>query len=325
MYDHNFVFIGEINKPCCKYPLICSIGILCLVCIILFVVLAAKNYIFCENADDVGSVVYSRSESVSLLKTVTDLTCYKPTVNAQLNGEALLSIYGALCKYLHLKEFHIHRKSLMYENVTRSMVLLSEDFSDNYFLKGKIELNINATFNRSEVYVCLFTDYKVFTDFTNSDKDWKMYTKNALCTHTSEKQFTATYDVTSPSYVFIAIAATTALETLQFGYNGTGYNYDIPSLSNLTELCFLQSGKPDGSFCSFSISDTGDNLCLLGSNEVNADGSYYYSTVTLTLPYIKRHVGAGIAFTVACIIIVMTISVISMVAVLANRLRTQKQ
>ena len=160
--------------------MICIGIILWLVCVIVFVGLAAKNYKFCESADNVVSVAYSRSESVSLLKSITDLTCYKPTVNAQLNGKASLSIYGVLCKDLHLNEFHIHRKSLMYENVTQSMVVLSEDFSDNYFLKGKIELNVNATFNRSNVYVCLFTDYKVFTDFTNSDKDWKMYTKNAM-------------------------------------------------------------------------------------------------------------------------------------------------
>ena len=292
-------------------------------CVTVFIVLAVENYKFCESADNVDSVVYSRSESVSLLKTITDLTCYKPTVNAWLNGEASLSIYGALCKDLHLNEFHIHRKSLMYENVTQSMVVLSEDFSDNYFLKGKIELNVNATFSGSEIYVCLFTDYMVFTDFTNSDKDWKMYTKNAMCRRTSEKQFTTIFDITSPNYVFIAIAATTVLDTLQFGYNGTGYNYNIPSLANLTELCSLQSGKPSGLSCSFSVSDTGDDLCLLASNDVNADGSYYYSTVMLTLPYIKRHIGAGIAFTVAGIVV--TVSVVFVMAVLVISLRAQKQ
>ena len=128
--------------------------------------------------------------------------------------------------------------------------------------------------------------------------------------------------VASPNYAFIAIAATNVLNTLQFGYSGTGYNYNIPSLANLTELCSLQSGKPSGSFCSFSIiSDTGDDVCLLASNDVNADGSYYYSTVILTLPYINRHIEAGIAFTVVCIVIVVTASVIVVVAVVAIRVR----
>ena len=293
-------------------------------CITVFVGLAAKNFKFCANADDAFSVVYSRSESVSLLKIITDITCYKPTVNAQLNGEASLSIYEARCKDLHSSKFHIHRKSLMYQNVTQSMVVLSEDFSDNYFLKGSIELSINATFNTSEIYVCLFFDYKAFTDFTNSDRDWKMYTKNATCRHTSKKQFTTTFDIASPNYAFIAIAATNVLNTLQFGYSGTGYNYNIPSLANLTELCSLQSGKPSGSFCSFSIiSDTGDDVCLLASNDVNADGSYYYSTVILTLPYVNQHIGAGTAFTAACIVIVVTalVSVIIVMAIVAIRVR----
>ena len=291
----------------------------------IFVSLAAQNYKFCESAHDAFSEVYSRSESASLLKTITDLTCYKPMVNAQLNGEASVVIYEAFCKQLHTNKFHIHRKSLMYENVTQPMVILSEDFSDNYFLKGKIELSVNTTFDTSsetDIYICLFVDYKVFTDFTNSDKDWRKYTKNTNCRHTSEKQFTTTFDVTSPNYVFIAITTTNILNTLQFGYNGTGYNYYIPSFANMTKLCSLESGKPSSSLCSFSISDTGDDICLLASNEVNADGSYYYSMITLTFPYIKRHTGTGITLTVvAFICLVVAITLIIAIATLAIRLQ----
>ena len=295
---------------------------------IIFIAVSVSKYKFCGNVHaSSADHQYTRSGSVSLLKTITesDLVCYKPIINAQLRGEASVTIYETPCGDLHTAKFHIDRKSLTYENVIQPMVALSEDFSDNYFLKGSIDLVINATFNASsgaDIYICLFVDYKVFIDFTNSDKDWRMYTKNATCRRTSERQSKITFDVTNPNYVFIAIATTEVLDTLQFGYNGTRYNYDTPTFANLTQLCSLRSDKPSSSRCSSSISNTGDDLCILVSNEVNADSSYYYSTIALNFPSVTRRTGDGIALTVAAFVcfIVMVLSFV-LICILAIRLR----
>ena len=312
----NCSLLSNISKDVCIFPIdSCkkraghTIFVIILVSLsiigIILIAVAVNEYMFCGNARHEVSAVgtYTRSGSVSLLaKTHTyDLTCFEPTINAQLKGEASVTIYEVFCGDLRTKEFSIGRKSLPYDNVIRPIVVLSEDFGENYFLKGTVDIVVNATFNASlsgtAVYVCLFVDYEVFMDFTNSDKDWRKYMKNATCRHTSEEHFKTTFNVANPNYVFIALATTNALDTLQFGFNGTRYGYDIPTFTNMTALCTLRSDKPGSSMCTFSVSDT-DDLCLLASNSVNADSSYDYSTIILSFPHIKNHTVVGVSLTV---------------------------
>ena len=302
---------------------------LCVFIVLVFVSVRKFTEYECENVHgSSGDRKYTRSGSNILLTqtNIEDFTCVVPIANVQLSGEASVIIYETLCKNLYTKQATVDRKSLTYENVIQPMVVLSEDFDENYFLKGTIDVVVNATFNESlsetDIYVCLFVDYKVFTDFTNSDKDWRMYIKKGICRRTSEEQFKTTYNVTGPNYIFIALATTNALDTLQFGYNGTRYEYDIPTFTNMTKLCSLGSDKPDSSTCNFSISDTGesDDLCLLASNGINADSSFSYSTIILNFPYIKQRdvVGTVLSTLFACLCLVATIIVL---VVLLLRLR----
>ena len=257
------------------------------------------EYHYCENAH--GSSAdrkYTRSGSNTLLAKISSekFACGVPNINAQLIGEAFIEIYKMFCKDLerYVVKVPVGRKSLPYENVIRPMVVLSEDFDENYFLKGTIDIVVNTTFNTSlsemDIYVCLFVDYEVFMDFTNSDKDWRMYMKNATCRHTAKEQFKTSFSITHPNFVFIALATTNSLDTLQFGYNGTRYGYNIPPVNNMSELlCTLGSDKPGTSECSFTIDEmSGNDVCLLASNGVNGDSSYDYSTVVLNIPNVRE-------------------------------------
>jgi hypothetical protein len=303
---------------------------------IALVAVAVIEYNYCENAH--GSSVdhkYTRSGTNTLLTTISteNFACGVPIITAQLSGEAYIKIYAPFCKDLYVVKAPIGRKSLPYENISHPMVVLSEDFGENYFLKGTVDVVINATFNTllsgTVIYVCLFEDYEVFMDFTNSDKDWRRYVKNATCRHTSEERFEVNFNITNPNYVFIALATTNALDTLQFGYNGTRYGYDIPAFTNMSEICTLLSDKPKTSECSFSIGDiqSGDDLCLVASNGVKADSSYDYSIIILNIPDVKkRNVVGAVLSTLFSIVsfVATTIFFICFVLALKSRYRPRK-
>ena len=263
--------------------------------------------------------MYMQSGRLTLLKNITNFTCYEPEIDIQLNKEGSVTIYQASCKNLKTRTYPLSRKSLPYENVSEPTIVLSEDFVNNYFLKGEIEVRVNTTFDTAtEIYLCLFTDVEAFEDFTNYDKDWRQYIDKAIeCNHTSEEQFTSTFKVVSPDYVFIAMASTNVLKTLQFSFNGTRQNFD-QSQSEITEVCSLTSDKPSESNCQFTVDGASKDLCILASNAAHVDGSIDYFTISLTFPNVKRHTNIGIAFTVPAIVVLGFVGILVVIIIVAT-------
>lgn len=277
------------------------VALILLISSIIFTYETAKTlgkYNFCKNVK-ASSTGYTRSASVSLLENVTNFTCFGPEINAKLNNKGSVKLYQAECKNLTTQKFPIHRQSLPYENVSKPIVVLSEDFDENYFSKGAVEVRVNATFDLVSInfYVCLFSDVQAFSDFSNYDKDWKKYVEKAVqCQVTTDQYFTTTFAIESPGYVFIGIASTGVLSTLQFSYNGTGYNF-VLSPGNVSEVCSLKDDKPGDSSCYFTVDGTASrDLCILASSVVYADGSLDYSTITLSFPHVKQYKTIGITF-----------------------------
>ena len=264
---------------------------------------ALRKYNFCTNVK-ASSTGYTRSASVSLLENITDFTCFEPEINAKLNDGGSVKLYQAECKNLATQKFPVHRHSLLYENVSKPIVVLSEDFDENYFSKGTIEVHVNASFDLVSIntYVCLFSDVQTFSDFTNYDKDWKKYVEESVqCQVTTDQYFTTTFAIESPGYVFIGIASTGVLSTLQFSYNGTGYNF-VLSPGNVSEVCSLKDDKPGDSSCYFTVDGTIRDLCILASSVMYADGSLDYSTVTLSFPHVKHYKTTGVTFIALAIV-----------------------
>ena len=323
--DTPLVSPRRFTTQCCSFRNI-AIIILSIITVILLVVDAILIAKAVENCKPTcrpvqdSSTNYSRSASLSLLKNITDVqfTCSKTEINARLIDEGVVTIYQTDCKNLNTRTFQIDRRSLLYENVSMPIVVLSEDFTDNYFVGGELEVRVNATFNSgSDMYVCFFSDVQVFFDFTNSDKDWKRYVDMATCRSTTEEDFSTTFDIGSPSYVFIAIASTGVLTTLQFGYSGSVHNFKQSS-DDMSQVCSLKSDKPSESECSFTINDAAKDNCILASSEGNVDGSYDYSAITLTTVtyHAEEHVCTSAGVALAAITAVVSTIILSLVTVI---------
>lgn len=289
--------------------------LLIIVAVCLLGVKAKEKNEYCES-NSAPVTRYASSGSVTLLKSIDNFECIKPAISAQLNSAGTLALYQAPCSALKTIQFQVDRTSLPYSNVTKPIVVFSEDFSDNYFLSGRVDVNVNATFGSNPatyIYVCLFLDLQAFNNFTNFDKDWRDYVEKANCRVTSKEQFKTTFDIESPSYVFIAMATTGRLSTLQFGYNGTAKNYG-QSLDNMLKVCSLDD-KAGDSQCSFSVVNNDTKLCLLASTELNADGSIDYISITLTfvqnMHTVIVFIVSAVVISIACLIVIILIFIVT--------------
>lgn len=193
--------------------------------------------------------------------------------------------------YAHFKQQYEQKTALT--NFNRSWSVYDDNFSNgqNYFVTGQVNVTINATVKRTRkssiIYICKFTNPDNYEQFTENYYTWMQYVKYAECKNVSVSSSvvsTTTFDITSPQFVFIGIAPSEIIDSLQYGYNTAGKNI---TGSNYPITCRLDTSQKTS--CDFQIDTTlTDELCMIGCGVPLIGSSYVYSQVDVQYLLPKR-------------------------------------
>lgn len=283
------------------------------------------------NCHDIPSFVTAntRSGSYSLLDAISldpmFLTCYKPCVKVSLNSMySQVDIYQTFCRDVETNSFQIQYVLNNIKSRGVPLAVFNENYSPhNYFMEGTIRLDIiNATNTSSlvDINVCLFISDDDYNRFMHSGTGWKNSTKNSVCNSRTIKNagenVIVSFDVSKPSFVFLAMVTTDYVHIDRLNISATGREIIGPGKNHSNKVCQLDGEHTVYTFDLVNQQSGNQNVCIVANEIGNADGSYDYSNLAVSLPYqaephnpyVKGLQGFG--YTLLGIIIVLIASVL---------------
>ena len=255
------------------------------------------------DCDKVPSVVaaYTRSGSYSLLHAFVEPNetfsrCFEPIVRISLLSRAsLVRIYQTLCKYIETQPFQVQYDLHDIVSINGGQrPVFNENYSPhNYFTKGDVQVEIiNTTTNSSSVDInlCLFTNNNDYNGFMQSGAYWRNYTENGVChsiTVENGKNFSTSFNVGRPSFVFLAMVSTGYIHLDQLSFSATGQDIIDPGKNGSANLVCTLDGEHLTAYTFDVLKHQfgNQNVCIVAYEVGNGDGSYDYSDLTVSLPY----------------------------------------
>ena len=252
------------------------------------------------NCHDIPSFIATntRSGRYSLLDTISVdshfLLCYKPRLQVSLNSRySQVDVYQSLCRDLETNSF---QTLYVLDNIKSSgdpWPVFNENYSPhNYFTEGTIRVDIiNASRNASlpvDINMCLFISVDDYNHFMRSGRDWKNSTKNCVCKSNTIKEagenFIVSFNISKPSFVFIAMVTTNYVHIDRLNISATGREITGPGKNHSNKVCQLDGENTAYIFDLIKQQSGNQNLCIVAYEVGNADGSYDYSELIVSLP-----------------------------------------
>ena len=315
------------------------VGGLLLVAVVGTVVFSANFLVLrraeAKNCHDIPSFVATntRSGSYSLLDAISVdnifLMCYKPRVQVSLRSKhSQVDIYQTFCREIETTSF---QKRYVLDNINSSgepWPVFNENYSPhNYFTEGTILVDvINATNASSlvDINMCLFASANDYNHFMHSGRNWKNFTNNCVCNSKTIKKagenFDVSFNISKPSFVFLAMVTTDYVHIDRLNIIANGREITGPGKNHSNRVCQLDWENKVYTFDLIKQQSGKQDLCIVAYEVGNADGSYDYSNLIVSLPepyiYNPYYRGLqGFGFTLLGIVIVFIASLLAIVLV----------
>lgn len=241
--------------------------------------------------------VYTRSNSYSLLGSISYPVCFEPVVQVLLERKASsVDVFQDYCQDVEVQPSRAIRSLNNASLVGNPLPVCDENYlTQNYFINGSIDVTIaNVSITNSSsatIYVCFFTESSKYYNFLMAGEDWKKHISKTDCKTSGVENggsYAFSFDISEPTFVFLAVASTAYLHLEQLNFSATGQN--ISSLGgNSIKVCELNGYHMN---CSVGLqnytAEKNQRVCLVAFEERNPDNSYDYSNLTVILPKVSE-------------------------------------